>query len=328
MINNARVLVPAATLAALAACRKPDVTDGRYQGMIEYDQRDLSFEQPGRVVDVAIKRGQTIAAGAPVARQDDAVDREAKTIDQRAVDVAQADLALIKAGSRAEDVRAAEAQLTAAKAAEKNAQIELDRQRTLVAKGALPGANLDALEAQLAAATGTRQAQEERVRELRKGARAEEVSRAEARVAQATQALALDDTRLAKRTLTAPADGVIEDVYLKTGELAGAGVPVASLVDTRHPYADVFVPVSDAPRVTVGEPATLRLEGLDGDAHGTVELIYPEAEFTPKFVFSPRERPNLMIRVRVRLDDPQGRLHAGLPAYATFGGAIAAGAAR
>jgi HlyD family secretion protein len=320
MINNARLLVPAVALAALAACRKPDITDGRYQGMIEYDQRDLSFEQPGRVVEVAVARGQTIAAGATVARQDDAVDRDARTIDERAVAVAQADLALIKAGSRAEDVRAAEAQLVAARAAEKNAQIELARQKTLVAKGALPGANLDSLEAQLAAATGTRQAQEERVRELRKGARAEEVSRAEARVAQATQALALDDTRLAKRTLTAPAGGVIQDVYLKSGELAGAGVPVASLVDTRHPYADVFVPIAEAPRITVGEPATLRLEGLDGVAHGTVELIYPEAEFTPKFVFSPRERPNLMIRVRVRLDDPEGRLHAGLPAYATFGG--------
>jgi hypothetical protein len=28
-----------------------------------------------------------------------------------------------------------------------------------------------------------------------------------------------------------------------------------------------------------------------------------------------------MLRVRVRIDDPSGRLHAGLPAYATFGDA-------
>ena len=49
---------------------------------------------------------------------------------------------------------------------------------------------------------------------------------------------------------------------------------------------------------------------------GAVEWIAPHAEFTPRFVYSPRERPNLTVRVRVRLDDPEGRLHAGLPAYA------------
>jgi HlyD family secretion protein len=136
-----------------------------------------------------------------------------------------------------------------------------------------------------------------------------------------TQALALDDARLAKRTLAAPADGVVQDIYVQSGEMAGAGVPVVSVIDTKRPYADVFVPVPDAPRVRVNDKARLKVEGLDGDATGVVELIYPEAEFTPKFVYSPRERPNLMVRVRVRLDDPQGRLHAGLPAYATFGDA-------
>jgi HlyD family secretion protein len=76
--------------------------------------------------------------------------------------------------------------------------------------------------------------------------------------------------------------------------------------------------VPDAPAIKVGDAARLRVEGLAEDVAGVVELVYPEAEFTPRFVFSPRERPNLVIRVRVRLEDPQGRLHAGLPAYVRF----------
>jgi HlyD family secretion protein len=93
---------------------------------------------------------------------------------------------------------------------------------------------------------------------------------------------------------------------------------VVSVVDTRRPYADVFVPIADAPHIRIGDVAHLRVEGLDAAARGVVELVYPEAEFTPRFVFSPRERPNLVIRVRVRVDDPDGRLHAGLPAYVMF----------
>jgi HlyD family secretion protein len=177
---------------------------------------------------------------------------------------------------------------------------------------------MESLEAQVAAARATRESADERVRALRSGARTEEIGQATARVAQADQVLRVSDTRVQKRTLAAPIDGVVQEVYIENGEMAGAGAPVLSLADVRHPYADVFVPVPQAPGVKVGQRALLRVEGLAGDVPGVVELVYPEAEFTPRFVFSPRERPNLVIRVRVRLEDTEGRLHAGLPAYVVF----------
>jgi HlyD family secretion protein len=306
-------------LAVASGCHRGDVTEGRYQGMIEYDDRALSFEGPGRIAELRVRRGQVVKAGDVVARQDDSLDRDGRAVDARAVAVAQADLALVKAGSRAEDIRAAEAQLASARVAERDAETELNRQRILFEKGARPRAGMEALETQLAAATASRRSQEERVSALRKGARAEEISRAAARVDQASQVVQLSDLRVQKRTLAAPTDGIIQDVFLLGGEMAGAGVAVAMLADVRHPYADVFVPVPEAPRVRVGDAARLRVEGLADEAAGVVELIYPQAEFTPRFVFSPRERPNLVIRVRVRLDDSQGRLHAGLPAYVKFG---------
>jgi HlyD family secretion protein len=307
-----------ALIALAGGCHRGDVTEGRYQGMIEYDDRALSFEGPGRIVQLSVQRGQVVKAGDVIARQDESLDRDGRAVDKRAVDVAQADLDLVKAGTRSEDLRSAEAQLASARAAERDAEIELTRQRMLFEKGARPRAGIEALEARLAAAMASRQSQEERLRALRKGARAEEISRAAARVDQANQVVTLSDLRVEKRTLTAPSDGIIQEVYLLGGEMAGAGVPVATLADVRHPYADVFVPVPAAPAVKVGDAARLHVEGLPEEATGVVELVYPAAEFTPRFVFSPRERPNLVIRVRVRLDDPQGRLHAGLPAYVTF----------
>jgi HlyD family secretion protein len=321
MVNNdavRRLAGPCLACAVAVACRAPDVTVGRYQGMIEYDERELAFELPGRVTAVVAHRGQRLTAGDAVARQDDAIDRDGRALDAAAVAVAQAELDLVKAGSRGEDVRAAEAQLMAARATEKDAQIELERQRGLVAKGAVAGAGLDVLEAQLAAAIGARQAQDERLRALRKGARAEEIARAAARLTQATLALEVDDRRIGKRALVAPTDGVVQDVFVESGEVAGAGVPVLAVADVGRPYADVFVPVPELPGIQIGAAAALRVEGLADEVAGVVELVHAEAEFTPRFVFSPRERPNLVIRVRIRLDDRAGRLHAGLPAYATF----------
>jgi len=47
-----------------------------------------------------------------------------------------------------------------------------------------------------------------------------------------------------------------------------------------------------------------------------VESVSPDTEFTPKFLFSDRERPHLVVRVRVRVQDPERRLHSGVPAFA------------
>ncbi|MBZ0234116.1 MAG: HlyD family efflux transporter periplasmic adaptor subunit, partial [Deltaproteobacteria bacterium] len=160
-----------------------------------------------------------------------------------------------------------------------------------------------------------------RVRALASGARDEEIARAQARVASAEQALALEDSRLDKRVLRASIAGTVLDTYIEPGEVVGAGAAVATIIDRRRPYADVFVPVGRAATITVGAPVALALEGAAAEVGGKVERVFPHAEFTPRFVYSPRERPNLMMRVRVRLDDPERRLFAGLPAYARIDGA-------
>jgi hypothetical protein len=50
-----------------------------------------------------------------------------------------------------------------------------------------------------------------------------------------------------------------------------------------------------------------------------VENVARATEFTPRFLFSERERANLVVRVRVRVDDPAQRLHAGVPAFVELG---------
>jgi HlyD family secretion protein len=63
----------------------------------------------------------------------------------------------------------------------------------------------------------------------------------------------------------------------------------------------------------------VRVDAVNTPFSGKVEYVAPETEFTPKFLFSDRERPHLVVRVRVRVDDPDRRLHAGIPAFARIG---------
>jgi HlyD family secretion protein len=105
------------------------------------------------------------------------------------------------------------------------------------------------------------------------------------------------------------------DRHVEPGEVVGAGSPVATVADTHRPYVEVFVPQAALAGIHVGGAASVRTDAHPEPVPGRVELISPRTEFTPRFLFSERERPNLVVRVRVRIDDAAGALHAGIPAF-------------
>jgi multidrug resistance efflux pump len=100
------------------------------------------------------------------------------------------------------------------------------------------------------------------------------------------------------------------------GELAAVGMPAATLADTTHPYADVFVPQGQLGAVKLGAKARVRVDSVVEPLPGVIEYIARTTEFTPRFLFSERDRSALVVRVRVRIDDSARVLHAGIPAFA------------
>ncbi len=290
----------------------------RYQGVVEFDERVLGFELPGRVSSVGTVRGAIAHAGQNLAALDAELEttmRAARTSDQEA---AEASLALLKAGSRGEQIRSMQAQLRAARASEDLLRKNLERERALRARNASTDAAVEDLEGRLEQAVGERQSVEQRLMELLKGARTEERAAAEARVGAAKAAVQLEDERIARHVLVAPVDGAVLDVHVKTGEFVAAGTPVVTLGDTKHPFADVFVPQGRLTGLKVGVRAEVRVDGDGAPLAGVIETIAQRTEFTPRYLFSERERPNIVVRIRVRIDDATERLHAGVPAFVAF----------
>lgn len=322
MVKNAPAALAAGgalLVLALGGCRRgPEVPQG-FQGLVEYDQRVIGFEVPGRIEQVAVQRGDLVKTGQLLAKLDDTLQRltvESRQKDQAA---AEADLALLLAGSRREDIASGAADLQAAMATEDQARKEDDRVHRLVADGALPQSELEKADAEFQRSTEQRKALEQKLLELRKGSRPEEIARSRTRVDQARSLLALEQERLARYTLAANAEAEVVDVEVKGGEFAVVGSPAVTLADTTHPYVDVFVPQGDMDGVRLGAPATVRVDMTSAPFPAKVEYVSPETEFTPKFLFSDRERPHLVVRVRVRVEDPERRLQSGLPAFAKVG---------
>jgi HlyD family secretion protein len=64
----------------------------------------------------------------------------------------------------------------------------------------------------------------------------------------------------------------------------------------------------------------VQVDATDKTYGAHVDWIARTTEFTPRYVFSDRERPNLVVRVRLVVDDPDDALHVGVPAFATVEG--------
>jgi HlyD family secretion protein len=311
--------VACALLLLAAGCRGSSEDERPvFQGVVEYDERLLAFELGGRLERINVSEGEAATAGKVVAELDAELGRALVDARVREAEAARSQADLLQAGSRREDVAGAAARVRAARASEKLLETNLARERTLAARGVTPQAVIDDLEAQLARARAERQSLEQNTAALSKGARPQEREAALARAAAADATVKLESARVERHELRAPAPGLVLDVHVETGEVVSAGAPIITLGDTQHPYVEVFVPQGELAGIRIGVAADVRVDSLPSALKGRVEHVSPKTEFTPRFLFSERERPNLVIRVRVRLDDPKQLLHAGVPAFVVF----------
>jgi HlyD family secretion protein len=317
MIKNYLAPVLVATAALGGGCNHANaVPEDSYQGVVELDERVLGFEVGGRVERVDVKRGDAVKKDALLAGLDSRLESTAREARAAEVDAAKAQVALLKAGARPEEIRSMEARIRAVKTTESHLQKNLARERELEKRGVSSRAVVDELETKLSATTADRQSLEQNLRALKRGARSQEIAGASSRAEAADKTLSVQSERVHRHQLSAAKDGVVLDVHVEPGEVVAPGAPVVTLGDVSHPFADVFVPIGKLDGIRLGTAASVRVDSTNKSFPAKVEHISRTTEFTPRFLFSERERPNLVIRVRLRIEDPEHQLHAGLPAFA------------
>jgi HlyD family secretion protein len=305
-----------------AACVVAGCTRERPQeimGTIERDRLELVAESNERIVDLPVREGDRVDAGAVL------VVQEAGTIqprlDQARAAQAEAErkLADLLAGPRAREIDEAGAALVGAESALRTDVAEYDRVERLVRRQLLSASDLDRARARRDASRATRDAARSQLALLREGSRAEQIAGARAAVAGATAALAEVQTIAARYTLTAPRAGVVEALPYELGERPPAGHPVAILLAEGAPYARVYVPEPLRTRFSAGTAVDVRVDGEATTFRGTVRYIAGEAAFTPYYSLTQKDRSRLAYLAEVTLDGPEAaRLPAGVPAQLTL----------
>ena len=284
-------------------------------GNLELVDARLSFKYPGRVAERLVDEGQRVKAGQTVARLDDSEQIHEVALRRAELGAAQALLAELEAGSRPQEIAAAEAVLRSAQAERERAELDFIRQEELLRRNAIPAREFESARAQLRVAEARVAEARERSRLIQAGPRPETILQARARTEQAAASLALAQTRLDQARLVSTVDGVVLSHHAEAGEFVAAGTPVVTVADTVHMWVRAYLNETDLGRLRLGQRVTVRTDAAANRTHeGTVAFISPEAEFTPKSVQTPKERVRLVYRVKVDVLNRSGELKTGMPA--------------
>jgi HlyD family secretion protein len=316
-------------LAAAAACTRAEDGPVRASGYVEATEVRVAPEVGGRIVELAVEEGDRIAVGAVIARLDTSdTDLAIRRADaERAQAVAQ--LKLLQAGARAEDIRQARAQaesaqadVAAAQSELKSAVADLGRFEALLASNSGSrkqrddaATRRDVSESRVKAAQERATAAAEGLARVRAGARREELAAAQARIDAIDASIASMRKNQADAVLKAPVGGVVTARLVDAGELIAPRTAVVVLTDLDRAWANVYVDEPFVPKLSLGQTIPLVTDAQQR-IEGRITFISPKAEFTPRNVQTAEERSKLVYRIKVTTDNRQGLLKSGMPVEA------------
>jgi HlyD family secretion protein len=317
------------TLAVVAAAgagawyyfdhRPKDDTHLVLQGNIDVRQVNLAFKVEGRIETLAVDEGDSVKAGQVVATLDKRYFFDDLRLAKAKRDNAAATLARLEHGSRPEEIAQAKAQAAERRASLENARQLYERQRRLIGSGAVAQEEFQRTEANLREAEARLKSAEEALRLTEIGPRPEDIDAARAQLRAEEASVIQTERRLADADLIAPNDGVILTRAREKGAIVNAGETVFTLTLTSPVWVRTYVNERDLGRIRPDMLAAVHTDSAPGKVYrGRIGFISPTAEFTPKTVETRELRTDLVYRLRVVVDNPDGGLRQGMPVTVTL----------
>src|SRR5215472_11707542 len=250
------------------------------QGEVDATRFDIAARVDGRVGEIPVARGQDVAADAVLVRIDnpETIAKHEQAIAAKVV--ADAQLANINAGTRAEVVAARKAALDRAQASVVLAQQTYDRVRQLAEHGNAPQARLDqATDALHESQRGQDQAKSAYEQAVN-GYTAEEHQIAMANVEKAVADIKAVQSIIDQMVVYAPVATQVYQRNVEPGEYISPGVPLVTLIDLNDLWVHFDLREDLVKTIKVGDRFDVRIPAL-ADRRITVEvkLIATKGEY-------------------------------------------------
>ncbi len=316
-MHHSNIIIAIFLLAPLAACTS-SADEHRVVGELASERIELAAEVTEPIIEILVAEGAAISAGDVLLRQNS--DRASARLAEATASLAQSQARLdeLVRGPRAEQIRAARANVNGAVHDLEFRSADFERAKEVYEKKLASPETLDRAKAAFDAAQANLSLRRAQLEELLAGTTVEELTQAEqaVRQAEARRAYALVDVD--RHTLRAPADGITDSRLFELGERPVPGQPVMILLAGKQPYARVYVPENLRVRIKTGTRATIYVDGLENAIDGRVRWVAAEAAFTPYFALTERDRGRLSYIAKVDIAEDRDRLPDGVPVEVVF----------
>jgi len=272
--------VVVATVAALSIWYLVRPQPLLVQGEVDATRFDIAARVDGRVAEIPVVRGQDVAAGAVLVRIDNPETIAKNEQALAAKVVAEAQLANINAGTRAEVIAARKAALERAEASVVLGRKTFDRVSQLAEHGNAPIARLDqatdSLHESQRAVDQARSAYEQAVNGYTK----EEHEIAVANVGKALADIKAVQSIIDQMAVYAPVASQVYQRNVEPGEYVSPGVPLVTLIDLSDLWIHFDLREDLVKTLKVGDRFDVRIPALS-DRRVTVEvkLIATKGEY-------------------------------------------------
>jgi HlyD family secretion protein len=250
------------------------------QGEVDATRLDIAARVDGRVKEIPVERGQNVPAGAVLVRIDNPETLAKHGQMMAAKAVADAQLANILAGTRAEVIAARKAALERAQAAQILAQKTFDRIQHLTEQGNAPQARLDQVTDNLHESERAVDQAKSAYDQAVNGYTREEREIARANVEKGSADIQAVQSIVDQMAVYAPVAAQIYQRNVEPGEYVSPGVPLVTLIDLADVWIHFDLREDLVKTLKVGDRFDVRVPAL-GDRRITVEvkLIATKGEY-------------------------------------------------
>ncbi len=288
-------------------------------GTIESKNITVSSRTAGNIETINFIEGSKVNAGDTII----IIDHELLKIQlQHAIagkDAAEAQLNLMLAGAREEDINQAEQNLNQAKTNYETAERDKERMQSLYDSRSITKkqyedaiARYDLMNAQYKAAQGN-------YNKVKKIFRKEEIDQAKANLNKAIAGVELIKKNIRDCYITSPINGFLVKTFVEQGETVTSMSSLFKVSDLDIVDLVIYVSTEELPYVKLGQQADVTIDAFKDKVYkGKVTYISPEAEFTPKNIQTKDERTKLVFAVKITILNKDYELKSGMPADASI----------
>ncbi len=311
-----RALTSLLLLLALAACSAEQ--NNLALGTLERDRIILRATAGEIIVRQPVAEGTQVTAGTLLVQLDDRQQRAVVARSRAEVSQASAVLEELRNGARPEEIAAASAKVSGARAALVQAGAQYTRTVSLVKQKLAAQAELDQTRATKDEAEANLQSAQEELLRLTNGTRKEQLDAGAAALQAAEAQLAVEEHKLADLSVVATRDAWLDSLPWNEGERVTSGSTLAVLLADSRPYARVYVPEPWRARLRLGASYPVSIDGIEGTIEGRLRWISTEPAFTPYYALNDSDRSRLVYLAEFDLLSGEN-LPIGVPAQVKLG---------